>query len=208
MVSSFPKDRVINFSDAIYAIAITLLVLEIKIPSFEEVQLVGIAGVLQARIPNFIGFVVSFLVTALFWRAHLNMFGYVKQVANRLLWLNLWQLLFVVMMPFSTALYSYYAGSNNAFMFYCLNVAGMGIMNYSMLVHIVKQENLSEALGPTQAQWLTRSALLVPLIFLLCIPLAWLNPWLGRSGFVLIFVLQSIGNARLKRRLAQNETVL
>jgi uncharacterized membrane protein len=197
----YPSDRVNNFSDAIYAIAITLLVLEVKIPSADEVAQRGIAGVLTVRIPNFIGFVVSFFVTALFWKAHLLLFRKVKAISSRLLWLNLWQLLFVVLMPFSTALYSYYVGSNNAFIFYCLNVAGIGFMGYVLTAHVVRTENLEQEMGRVAATWMRRRTLIAPFVFLFCIPLVWIDPWVARFGFLLIFLVQLWGDRVMKKRI-------
>lgn len=204
--SSYPSDRVNNFSDAIYAIAITLLVLEIKIPSLDEVTQKGIAGVLAARIPNFIGFVVSFLVTALFWKSHLQLFKKVTKYTERLLWLNLWQLMFVVLMPFSTALYSYYAGSDKAFIFYCLNVAGIGVMSYAMTAYVVKNENLAVAMGEPAARWMRQKTLVAPIIFLLCIPIVLLSPIAARLSFFLIFVVQFIGERRVSKKLSADTT--
>ena len=197
----FPNDRVNNFSDAIFAIAITLLVLEIKVPSADEVHQLGIDGLLIKRIPNFIGYVVSFFVTALYWRNHLQLFQFVKTVDNRLFWLNLWLLFFVVLMPFSTALYSYFVGQNNAFIFYTLNLAAIGFMSYWMAVYVSRKENLADQLGAIATRWMKNRILIGPLIFLLCVPAVWLSPWFGRFGFFLIFILQAIGDRRVKKKI-------
>lgn len=192
----FPSDRVNNFSDAIFAIGITLLVLEIKIPSADEVRQFGIDGVLLKRIPNLIGFLVSFLVTALYWKSHLQLFQIVKKVDNKLLWLNLWLLLFVVLLPFSTALYSYYFWANTAFFFYCLNLAAIGFMSYWMTVYVLKTEGHSRL----EDQWLKIRTLTAPLIFLICIPLSLASPMIARFGFAFIFVIQILGERRMMRK--------
>ena len=201
--SRYPIERVNNFSDAIFAIAITLLVLEIKVPSADEVAREGIAGVLMSRMANFIGFLVSFFVTALFWKGHLQLFKSVTNVTNQLFWLNLWQLLFVVLMPFSTALYSYFAGFNGAFFFYCLNVAAIGISGYRMTAYVLKSEPTLQQMPAVSIRWMRVRALVTPLVFLLCIPLAMLNPWAGRLGFVLIFMVHAVGDWLHQRRLSQ-----
>jgi uncharacterized membrane protein len=193
----FPNDRVNNFSDAIFAIAITLLVLEIKVPTADEVQQLGIAGLLAKRIPNFIGYLVSFFVTALYWRNHLQLFQFVKTIDNRLFWLNLWLLLFVVLMPFSTALYSYFVVHNNAFIFYTLNLAAIGFMTYWMAVYVAQKENLPEQLGTIQTRWMKNRILIGPVIFLLCVPIV----WTGRFGFFLIFIVQAIGDKRVRKKI-------
>jgi uncharacterized membrane protein len=198
----FPSERVNNFSDAIFAIGITLLVLEIKIPTQAEISELGVNGVLIKRIPNFVGFFVSFLVTALYWRSHLQLFQHVKTINNKLLWLNLWLLIFVVLLPFSTALYSYYFNINNAFVFYCLNLAGMGLMTFWMTAYVLKNEKLSEILPEAEMKWMKRKAAIAPAVFFICIPMAYILPWVARLGFVLIFVIQLIGDRSMKKRKA------
>jgi uncharacterized membrane protein len=196
----FPSERVNNFSDAIFAIGITLLVLEIKIPSLDEINSLGVDGVLRKRIPHFIGFLVSFLVTALYWRSHLLLFSKVKFIDSKLLWLNLWLLIFVVLLPFSTALYSYYIGFDKAFYFYCFNLAAMGIMSWWMTLYVIRKEELAENNSPLDIFWMKWKAGIPPLVFLLCIPLTMLSPLTGRIGFLLIFVFQMIGNRAVKKK--------
>lgn len=203
ITNRYPSDRVNNFSDAIFAIAITLLVLEIKIPTIDQVQLLGIDGLLMKRIPSFIGFFVSFLVTAFYWKNHLQLFQFVNSIDNRLLWLNLWLLFFVVLMPFSTALYSYFVSDNNAFVVYCLNLAAIGFMSYWMAVYVTGKEDLASQIGSLRTRWMKNRILIGPIVFLLCIPIVWISPWLGRFGFFLIFLFQMIGDKRIERKSLQ-----
>jgi len=193
MQFKYPHDRVVFFSDAVFAIAITLLVIEIKIPTHEQIHELGMSGVLSKLIPLFIGFLISFLVTALFWRWHLIIMHYVKSVDNKLIWLNVWLLLFVALLPFSSGFYSENFGSNWPFFLYCIDLALIGLFTYSITAYVIKKENLAEMLGTKQAQWMRLRALITPVVFLLCIPLALISPIVGRFGFVLIFVFQFIG---------------
>ena len=195
----FPYDRVNNFSDAIFAIGITLLVLEVKVPTFVEMQELGVMGLLSKRIPYFIGYFVSFMVTALYWRGHLQLFQWVKGIDNKLLWLNLWMLFFVVLLPFSTALYSYFF-SDDAFSVYTLNLAAIGFMNYWMTVYVSKKENLTELIGVDKVKWMRLRVLIGPMVFLLGIPILMISPWAGKLAFILIFVFQGIGDRRMKKK--------
>src|SRR5689334_15215764 len=103
----FQLERLILFSDAVFAIAITLLVIEIKIPEMprevatEQKILAGLGHL----IPKFIGFLISFLIIGQYWTVHHRLFGYVINFNNRLLWLNLLFLLAIALMPFSTGFY-------------------------------------------------------------------------------------------------------
>src|SRR4051794_16269100 len=93
----FQLERMILFSDAVFAIAITLLALEIKVPEIDKhiVSDALLADKLNELIPKFIGFFVSFFVIGIYWVAHHRMFGFVVNYNQRLLWLNLFFLLAV-----------------------------------------------------------------------------------------------------------------
>src|SRR5689334_3106587 len=90
----FQLDRMIFFSDAVFAIAITILVLEIKIPQIPHDQVTNqlLTQSLADLLPKFAGFIVSFFIIGLFWTIHHRLFGYVIDYDNRLIWLNLFYL--------------------------------------------------------------------------------------------------------------------
>ena len=91
----FQLERLILFSDAVFAIAITLLVIEIRIPDKHEMQLhdgVSDKALLHALgllVPKFLGFLVSFMLIGLYWTIHHRMFGFVTGYDRKLLFLNL-----------------------------------------------------------------------------------------------------------------------
>ena len=91
----FQLERLMLFSDAVFAIAITLLVLEIKIPDKEFLREHGgisdgtILNSLSHLVPKFIGFLISFMLIGLYWTIHHRMFGFVTSYDRKLLFLNL-----------------------------------------------------------------------------------------------------------------------
>ena len=87
----FQLERLILFSDAVFAIAITLLVIEIKVPELhgEDVSEQALLHGMVHLIPKFIGFFISFILIGLYWTIHHRMFGYVTDYTPKLLWLNL-----------------------------------------------------------------------------------------------------------------------
>ena len=84
----FQLERMILFSDAVFAIAITLLVIEIKIPGKEELEgPVSDRSILNALghlIPKFVGFLISFMLIGLYWTVHHRMFGFVTSYTRKL----------------------------------------------------------------------------------------------------------------------------
>ncbi|MBT1700277.1 DUF1211 domain-containing protein [Fulvivirgaceae bacterium PWU4] len=199
MFGKYPHDRIVFFSDAVFAIAITLLVIEIKVPTHEAIHEHGVFGALGNLLPLFIGYGVSFIVTALFWRAHLQLCTLVTSFNSKLIWINIILLLFVGLMPFSTALYSENFGDNGAFTFYCLNLVAIGITNVFLTRAIISTQQLRSTLSGKQIHWLQGRALAVPAIFLLCIAITMVSPLTGRFAFVLIFIVQKIGDTMIAK---------
>jgi TMEM175 potassium channel family protein len=108
----FQLERLILFSDAVFAIAITLFVIEIRIPEpHGQISDKTLLNSLGQLIPKFVGILISFILIGLYWTIHHRMFGFVTSYNRRLIILNLVFLFFIVLMPFSTGFYSEYAGN-------------------------------------------------------------------------------------------------
>src|SRR5262245_146667 len=100
-------ERLVFFSDAVFAIAITLLVLEIRLPHLSpEAGGRELIRALLPLTPKLIGFAVSFAVVGSMWIEHHRIFRYIGGWDDGLLWRNLLLLLLVAFMPFPTAVYS------------------------------------------------------------------------------------------------------
>jgi len=118
-------ERLVFFSDAIVAIAITILVFNLKIDG-NEGRHFTFADLLQAW-PKFLAFFLSFFIIALFWKMHHQFFFYIRAVDETLLWNNIAWLLFVVLLPFSTTLISMHFKDPPAMVVYCANILCINI---------------------------------------------------------------------------------
>ena len=97
-------DRLVFFSDAVFAIAITLLVLEIRVPHLaRDASTVAYWQALIDLIPSLFAFVLSFLVIGRFWMGHHERYAVLDHFDARLLWPNMLYLMAIAFMPFSTA---------------------------------------------------------------------------------------------------------
>jgi TMEM175 potassium channel family protein len=94
-------DRLLAFTDGVYAIIITILVLEIAVPELGPGQ--TLRGAVAALRPTFVAFVISFLIVGTSWVGHRSTFSQVRYIDINLLWLNLLYLLPVALIPFATA---------------------------------------------------------------------------------------------------------
>ena len=101
---SLSPGRVEGLSDAVFAIIMTLLVLELIIPELIETEYEELGDRLNEYLPRFTGFILSFIVLGMLWILHHFMFHYINHSNGVLLWLNNLFLLSIAFIPFSTAI--------------------------------------------------------------------------------------------------------
>jgi uncharacterized membrane protein len=103
------------FSDGVFAVAITLLVLDLKIPPVEQNQRPGaLLHSLAVQWPSYVAFVTSFLSVLIMWVNHHGIFRLIRKTSSRLLFANGLLLLVITVTPFSTALFSAYFNAPEA----------------------------------------------------------------------------------------------
>jgi uncharacterized membrane protein len=171
-------ERIVFFSDAVMAIAITLLVIDLKIP---DIPAPLAATELPARLaeltPRIMSFVISFAVVGVYWSSHHRYFSYIKRHDGRLIILNLIFLLFVALMPFVASLLGQYAYLPLGVMIYALAVAAIGLSIGSVWWYASYHHRLvDDDLDPAFIRRRNLVALVVPLTFLVSVPLALLSP--------------------------------
>jgi uncharacterized membrane protein len=96
--------RILMFSDGVFAFAITLLILDVRLPA--STSKINLGSALISLWPNYLAFLISFFVIGIYWSAHLRLFREIIRYDQSLIWLNLLYLLFIVIMPFSTSILS------------------------------------------------------------------------------------------------------
>lgn len=165
----FQVDRIVLFSDAVFAIAITLLIIEIKPPEVKSISTDVQAEQLSYLIPKFIGFILSFFVVAIYWRSHHRIFGFVNRYSNKLIFLNFIFLFWVVVMPFSSAYYSENTAYNLPFYFYNFNIVLTGLANVILIRYVLNPKNALKDHEPSlifKKLFMAR-AISIPSIFLI-----------------------------------------
>src|SRR5690349_22747153 len=121
-------ERLVFFSDAVFAIAITLLALEIRLPALEgELSNEALLAALNGLWPRYLAYGISFLAIGLYWLVHHRTFRAVERYDARLLMLNLVALAGIAFMPFPTTVISEHANRVGT-QFYALVAAGVGLL--------------------------------------------------------------------------------
>jgi TMEM175 potassium channel family protein len=136
-----PLDRFNAFSDGVFAIAITLLVLEIAVPSLAD----PIGPALRELWPDFLGYLISFSYIGGIWISHSGLTRLMKQGDSTAYGLNLLVLLFVALLPFTTRLMvAHLSGADVeiAVVVYGLNVLLASLALSLLMFHVARQPHL------------------------------------------------------------------
>jgi uncharacterized membrane protein len=127
------KNRLEAFSDGVFAIVITLLILDVRLPADKPLTL----ETLRSMVPHVLAFVLSFVIVGVYWVSHYNMLHFIRQVDRQLLWMNLVLLLIIVFIPFPAALLGQHPDSALAVTLYggnlmLVNATGTVMWLYAM----------------------------------------------------------------------------
>jgi TMEM175 potassium channel family protein len=182
-------ERTVAFSDGVFAIAITLLVLSLDVPKLGHGEKLDHA--LSNLADNFTSYFIGFAVIGLFWVGHHYFFDSLRGFDGRLLWLNLLYLSFIGLMPFTTALLGDYGNDPSALTAYAINVALAGLAD-TLMVAVALSAHLLEPQMQARGRELIARNLLPPAVFLASIPLAYVDTTLAKYSWLLLAVVPRV----------------
>lgn len=179
--------RIFAFTDGVFAIAITLLVLQIEVPQGLTSN-TGFLDFLSDKSANFIAYGISFAVIGRYWIASHRSMRMVGEYDQRLLVLTLLYLAFIVMMPFSSQLLGEYADTIPlAVVFYIVNLVAINVTLGFMFRHILDADLVHHGYE-RQIELGIRSILFTAVFFAATIPFAWvLGGWTPALWLLLAF---------------------
>ena len=169
--------RIEQFSDGVFAIVITLLVLSLRVPEIEnEANVYDILNALFQLLPKFLGFVMSFFFVAVFWVAHHQYFHTLNLSTKGLLWLNNLFLFFITFVPFPTALLGEYPRNAAAVIFFGASFL-LTSLSFAFLRWYgwVKSDITSENFSQESVKDIMRLSFLPPVFYFLGILVALVN---------------------------------
>ena len=133
-------ERLCALSDGVYAISLTLLVLDLKVPEVPGITNPQLITDLLQQLPNFFAYIIGFFVVGFFWMNHHRMFQSITKCDGRALGLNLIHLLFISLTPYVASLIGHYEGDRVATIFFS---ASLGLASLSLIVlgrHLLTRE--------------------------------------------------------------------
>jgi uncharacterized membrane protein len=197
--SSYSRDRILAFSDGVFAIAITLLVLEIVPHIAGAVAGPQFARALLDLAPELVAYFLSFLVIGRFWDTHRVFFRFIAVGDARVSWLNLLILLWITLIPATAGLLGSHWQEPAALTLYALNLL-LAIASYWLLWRYVSSAQYvrEEGLAAASQLHLDRYVGVSALGYALAIPAAFLSPFLALA---LIFLTTAVARTVARRAL-------
>ena len=178
-MSSFSDDtistaRLISFSDGVFAIAVTLLVFNLKVPQIPVANVhLLLPGMIIAMLPHFTTYVVTFLIVAVYWTFHHRMLNLVTRADTPFLWMNICYLLMISFIPFPSMLFGTYPNETFTFIFYICSMILVGILSMLMLGYAsYKYRLINKELPIAIVKYLFFRQFTTILVLLLAVPLA------------------------------------
>ena len=144
-------DRLKAIADGVFAVAMTLLVLELVVPESKGISNEELNGLLVSMWPKFIAYVLSFLITGIYWLVHHSIFDAIRYYDTTLAWINIVFLLFVALIPFTTSLLGEFFLQKTSTIIYGIHLlllflGGYTLWTYSTSKHILVVPDLDPEL--------------------------------------------------------------
>jgi uncharacterized membrane protein len=187
--------RLEAFSDAVIAIIITIMVLELKIPHGVHLR------ALRPLVPVFLTYVLSFVYLGIYWNNHHHLLQRTESVSGGILWANLHLLFWLSLFPFATGWWgeNHFATTPTAIYGVVLLFAGVAyyILQSTIVARQGRDSALARALG---SDWKGK---LSPILYLCAIGLAFVNRWIAVGIYVAVALIWLVPDRRLERGFAE-----
>ncbi|MBU0630728.1 MAG: DUF1211 domain-containing protein [Candidatus Margulisbacteria bacterium] len=185
-------NRIEGLSDGIFAFSMTLLVMTLNLPEAGKNLVSGNLGqLLIGQSDKFFNYALSFILIAIVWMIHHQQFHFIKKTDQRHLWINIYLLMFVALIPFSTTLVGDYAKSTAAELFFDLNLFLVGVALFLNWEYSTRGYRLVNKTLPQERIVLGwRRTLVMPLVALLAMSLVYFDPNYSSYAYLTIpFIL-------------------
>ena len=174
------KTRIEALSDGIFAFAMTLLILDVKIPSLEPGQEAELPRRLMEVAPRFLVYAMSFLIVGVNWVGHHAQLHYIRRTDRACLWSNLCYLMAISSLPFSAGLLGQYPRQPAAIVVYCGNLIAAGLLLFGQLRYAAGRGQLFDPdIDPHFIAAAGRRILMGPKIYVAAALLSFFSPSLS-----------------------------
>jgi uncharacterized membrane protein len=193
--------RIEALTDGIYAIAMTLLVLNLALPGqgIELTQTEELHDLLFGQTHKFFSYALSFILLAIFWINHHRQFHFIKRTDHVHLWINILSLLFIALVPFSTSLAGDYPNETIAKLFFDANLFIIGILSSLNWIYATRGYRLVDrSIDPQRVVLGNKRGLVTPIVALLAMVVSFITPSWSSCAYIFIPIILS--HPRLRHR--------
>ncbi|HKR02703.1 MAG TPA: TMEM175 family protein [Pyrinomonadaceae bacterium] len=187
------KGRLEAFSDGVIAILITILVLELRIPHGSD------WASLRPLLPVFLTYVLSFVYLGIYWNNHHHMLYATAQVNGKVLWANMHLLFWLSLIPFTTG----WMGENHfaplPTAVYGVVLLAAAIAYYILQSLLISQQGANSTLKNAIGKDIKGK--ISPLLYLVAIPLAFVNQWISDGIYVFVALMWLIPDRRIESKI-------
>jgi uncharacterized membrane protein len=186
-------DRVVYFTDAVFAIALTLLVVEIGVPETIDGAADDPAAMLDAfndKGPLIFAFFLGCYVIGSYWAAHHRFMAWLTVVDRGFVTLTVVYLSFVALLPFPTGVLGEFGENPISVVAFAVNMGAVSTMETVLFSHARRRRLFGEELPEDVYRWALRTSLLPVLLFAVSVPLAFLQTWAAIVLWLLAIPLQ------------------
>lgn len=179
--------RVESLSDGVFAIVLTLMVFQIRVPDIPfDLAQTELWPRLMHQAPEFYSYAVSFILVGIYWVAHHNMYHLVKRSTRPLLWMNLLFLMFVGFVPYTVALVGRYADLQRVMIIYGVHLMIISGLLYLQWWYVTRKKNL--LVGPLNPEFVRSVDFKILTAPAVCV-LAILTSFIWVRGSYLLYLL-------------------
>ena len=193
------QERLIFLVDGVFAITMTLLVLELRPPELETSDL---AAALQAMLPRLYIYLIAFYSIANHWVVHQRMFRHITDMDTTMLWLTILSLLFITLIPAATAIVGRFPGEELAVACFSANSFLQAMTVWMFWAYVVKnQKHFASHSDPHLLEITSQVWLVIAIGWLVSIPLSFINVYLAYASWIILPNLVGVWGNRRRHQL-------
>ncbi len=185
------KSRLEAFSDAVFAVIITIMVLNMRVPASTNFE------ALKAVVPVFLSYVLSFVYIGIYWNNHHHLLHAAQQVSGGVLWANLHLLFWLSLAPFATAWMGEDLRSPAPVALYGAIMLFAGVAYFILTKVLVRRHGRDSALSLSIGR--DRKGLVSVAVYVAAVPLAFVRPWIAGCCYIFVAVMWLLPDPRIER---------
>ena len=179
--------RVEALVDGVFAIAMTLLAFDLRVSDiFKSISNFNILSVISNIWPHLLIYAISFIILGFYWIEHHIQYDYIKSSSKYFLWINIFFLMFIALIPFSTGILGRYLGEQFSIVLYGINIILIGILSYFHWWYVNFRRIVIKDATPMVISTVKKNILVAPIIASISILISFFSLWVSLGVYNLV----------------------